>query len=239
MGNNPVNLIDPTGMAPEGWGQKEDGTIEYNADVTADNYSELGYKAYYADNTIVSNVSINGVAAGDVFFGNKAGGYHYANDFDYAYTNFKNIWNHRITRLITGDKLDMEFGISVGGVFGAQGGGDTFLTFGKGYYTGNVSDMTLSSTVGTEFFGGADFATPIGGLTGEISYSHDFTQKWDNQNRSITTSGGITWGAKANAGSVGGRYSNTRIGVGFDGRFRYSSYLDDVQTPILNPNQQF
>ncbi|MDG4950157.1 hypothetical protein NLM59_04415 [Weeksellaceae bacterium KMM 9724] len=66
------------------------------------------------------------------------------------------------------------------------------------------------------------------------SSSHDFTVD-GRQNRWITTSMGATWGMRANAGSAGIRYSNTRLGVGFEGRFRFANYLQSIQKPVINP----
>jgi hypothetical protein len=43
--NNPVNLIDPTGMSADGWGLK-DGTWEYKAVITEENFEKLGYEKY-------------------------------------------------------------------------------------------------------------------------------------------------------------------------------------------------
>ena len=81
--------------------------------------------------------------------------------------------------------------------------------------------MTLSSVTGAEAFGSASFATPYGGLGAELAVSFDPLNPFDaNSGRWITPSGGITWGAKADVGSVGVRYSNTRIGLGFDGHIR-------------------
>jgi RHS repeat-associated protein len=45
---NPINLIDPTGMSPEGvdgWGLKDNQWI-YDENITEDNYKDLGYSDY-------------------------------------------------------------------------------------------------------------------------------------------------------------------------------------------------
>jgi RHS repeat-associated protein len=42
---NPINLIDPTGMSPDGWGRKGD-QWEYDEKITKDNYKTLGYSDY-------------------------------------------------------------------------------------------------------------------------------------------------------------------------------------------------
>jgi len=48
---------------------------------------------------------------------------------------------------------------------------------------------------------------------------------WLLPHRWITTSAGVGEGAKANFGSVGVRYSNSRIGIGFDGKIRIASVI--------------
>ena len=43
--NNPINLVDPTGMSPDGWGRCGN-QWEYNEVITKDNYKDLGYSDY-------------------------------------------------------------------------------------------------------------------------------------------------------------------------------------------------
>jgi len=51
--NNPINLIDPTGMSADGSGKKGN-TWEYDEKITADNYKELGYDKYMESGTVFS-----------------------------------------------------------------------------------------------------------------------------------------------------------------------------------------
>ncbi|MDR2121692.1 MAG: hypothetical protein LBP34_01070 [Flavobacteriaceae bacterium] len=100
------------------------------------------------------------------------------------------------------------------------GGGDTFLSVGKSHWTGSVSSMTLNTVVGAEAFVGGGVSTPLGGISGEGSISFDLSKPFNtNYPRWITGSAGVTWGAKVHV-SGGVRYSNTRVGIGFDGNVR-------------------
>jgi len=60
--NNPVNLIDPTGMSADGWGLK-DGTWEYKNEITKDNFKKLGYEKYMESGNVYSTT--NDVADGE------------------------------------------------------------------------------------------------------------------------------------------------------------------------------
>lgn len=165
------------------------------------------------------------------------------------------IWNNPITRLITGDKLSLSWGVSGGKIFGSSmsgnldlilrgddagiyfdvfntgsmdvtigAGGDTFMTLGKSYFTGDVSQMTLDSTVGSSAYIGGDLATPKGGLRGSISIS-EAGNLTDINNRWITTSVGPAYGAKKSL-QLGVEWSNTRVGIGFDGKVRTANALE-------------
>ena len=68
--NNPVMWNDLSGADP-GWG-KRDNTWEYNANVTADNYSELGYSQYMPSGNVYSVT--NGVADGEYNYSLNANG---------------------------------------------------------------------------------------------------------------------------------------------------------------------
>ena len=69
--NNPINMIDPTGMEADGWG-KRGNTWEYDAEITADNYKDKGYSEYRESTNIFSTTG--GKADGDYNFSlNKDG----------------------------------------------------------------------------------------------------------------------------------------------------------------------
>lgn len=69
--NNPINLIDPTGMEAEGWGKKGN-TWEYDTEITADNYKDKGYDKYMESGTVFSQT--NGVADGEYSYSLNANG---------------------------------------------------------------------------------------------------------------------------------------------------------------------
>ena len=70
--NNPINLIDPTGMSADGWGKK-DNTWEYDAEITADNYKDKGYSEYMESGKIFSTT--DGKADGEYNYSLNKDGY--------------------------------------------------------------------------------------------------------------------------------------------------------------------
>lgn len=69
--NNPINLVDPTGMEADGWG-KRGNTWEYKEEITADNYESLGYDKYMGSGNVYSVT--NGTADGRYNFSLNANG---------------------------------------------------------------------------------------------------------------------------------------------------------------------
>ncbi|WP_248875141.1 RHS repeat-associated core domain-containing protein [Epilithonimonas zeae] len=110
---------------------------------------------------------------------------------------------------------------SLGGVIG--GGGEYNLNYFTSRFSGNVSDISLNSVVGMEWYMGGTAAV-VGGVNGGYSMSFD-----PNPNNGAvlgrwhTTTSGLSIGAKGSVG-VGFTISNTRIGVGFDGKSRIADY---------------
>ncbi|MGH1519887.1 RHS repeat-associated core domain-containing protein, partial [Chryseobacterium sp. JK1] len=115
--------------------------------------------------------------------------------------------------------------LSLGVAFGAGGEGN--LSFFSSTFTGKVSDMSLNSVVGTEAYVNGSLVSVVG-VTGSVAVSFD-----PNPNngpvagRWVTRSVGIAAGAKGSAG-VGVTISNTRVGVGFDGKIRVADYTGAV-----------
>lgn len=100
---NPINLVDPTGMAGEksdGWGKKigEDGktTWEYSHHITKENYEDLGYSEYMGAGNVFSET--NGVADGKYNYSLNADGSVHDNQGSTMKNKFKTgygttIWN--------------------------------------------------------------------------------------------------------------------------------------------------
>jgi RHS repeat-associated protein len=105
--------------------------------------------------------------------------------------------------------------VSIGAMFGA--GGEESFSFFRSNFTGDVSDITLDSTVGPEVYIKGS-VTDILGVTGKVSTTATLSgDRW------ITTSGGIAAGAKGSIG-LGVTFSNTKMGIGIDGELRIADY---------------
>ncbi|MGX9987253.1 RHS repeat-associated core domain-containing protein, partial [Soonwooa purpurea] len=169
-------------------------------------------------------------------------------------STLSSIWNSSLSRAIIPDRMGLTMNATGEAVFstGIQGGielilrgrdagiyidpGNTMsggITAGLGgsggislfasRFSGKVEDITLSSVVGMEAYGSGTLALG-GGVTG--SYSVSFDPNPNNGpvlGRWHTTSGGIVAGARGSLG-VGVSISNTRIGIGFDGKSRIADY---------------
>lgn len=114
---------------------------------------------------------------------------------------------------------------SLGLMFGA--GGETDLSFFSSTFTGKVSDLNLNTVVGTEAYVSGS-VVDIAGVVGKVSVSFDPNpNNGPVSGRWITRSVGAAIGAKNSVG-VGVAISNTRVGVGFDGKIRIADYTGAV-----------
>ncbi|MDI3322371.1 glycohydrolase toxin TNT-related protein [Pinibacter soli] len=89
--NNPIRMIDPTGMAATDWVGKTNATggtnWSWDENVKSEEQAKAaGYDSYLAPGSRIENGSINGGASGVVFMG------YSANDLGYDESNFTN-WN--------------------------------------------------------------------------------------------------------------------------------------------------
>ncbi|WP_345207886.1 RHS repeat-associated core domain-containing protein, partial [Chryseobacterium ginsengisoli] len=115
--------------------------------------------------------------------------------------------------------------LSLGAAFGA--GGETDLSFFSSTFTGKVSDMNLNSVVGTEAYLSGSLVDVVG-VVGKVSVSFDPNpNNGPVSGRWITRSIGVAAGAKGSVG-VGVTLSNTRVGIGFDGKARVADYTGAV-----------
>jgi hypothetical protein len=113
--------------------------------------------------------------------------------------------------------------LSLGVAFGAGGEGN--LSFFSSTFTGKVSDMSLNSVVGTEaYFSGS--LVDVVGVTGGVAVSFDPKNPFVGD-RWVTRSVGVAAGAKGSVGA-GVTLSNTRVGVGFDGKIRIADYTGAI-----------
>jgi RHS repeat-associated protein len=113
--------------------------------------------------------------------------------------------------------------ISLGGLIG--GSADIDYNLFTSHFSGSVSKLTLDSVVGTEAYikGGI---TPGIGINGGYSVSFDPGNPFGGDYpRWHTTTGGVSLGASTPYLGAGLTYSNTRIGIGFDGKFRFASFV--------------
>ncbi|KFF01384.1 hypothetical protein IX39_12495 [Chryseobacterium formosense] len=85
--------------------------------------------------------------------------------------------------------------------------------------------MNLNSVVGTEAYVNGSLVDIVG-FTGSVSVSFDPKNPFVGD-RWITRSVGVAAGAKGSVG-VGVTLSNTRVGVGFDGKIRVADYTGAV-----------
>lgn len=111
---------------------------------------------------------------------------------------------------------------STGVLVGASGEVD--YNFFTSQFSGKVSDMDLNSVVGTEAYAKASVLEGIG-INGGVAVSFDPKAPLSG-NRWITTFGGVSVGGSATviSGGAGVTVSNTRIGIGFDGKSRVADY---------------
>ncbi|MDR3025262.1 RHS repeat-associated core domain-containing protein [Chryseobacterium sp.] len=111
---------------------------------------------------------------------------------------------------------------STGVLVGASGEVD--YNFFTSQFSGKVSDMDLNSVVGTEAYVKASVLEGIG-INGGVAVSFDPKAPLSG-NRWITTFGGVSVGGSATviSGGAGVTVSNTRIGIGFDGKSRVADY---------------
>jgi RHS repeat-associated protein len=111
---------------------------------------------------------------------------------------------------------------STGVLIGASGEVD--YNFFSSRFSGKVSDMDLNSVVGTEAYVKASILEGVG-INGGVAVSFDPKAPLSG-NRWFTTFGGVSVGGSATvvSGGAGVTVSNTRIGVGFDGKVRVADY---------------
>jgi RHS repeat-associated protein len=115
--------------------------------------------------------------------------------------------------------------LSLGAAFGAGGEGD--LSFFSSTFTGKVSDMSLNTVVGTEAYVSGSLVDVVG-VVGKVAVSFDPNpNNGPVSGRWVTRSLGVAAGAKGSVG-VGVTISNTRLGVGFDGKIRVADYTGAV-----------
>lgn len=111
---------------------------------------------------------------------------------------------------------------SAGVLVGASGEVDYNLFTSR--FSGKVSDMNLNSVVGTEAYVKASVLEGVG-INGGAAVSFDPKAPLSGD-RWFTTFGGVSVGGSATvvSGGAGVTVSNTRIGVGFDGKVRVADY---------------
>jgi hypothetical protein len=189
--NNPLNLIDPTGMGPEGWGKGEDGTWSYNKDVTADNYKDMGYSDYRADGSILDNAKIGkDGAVGSVYLGNSA------SDVSYTKSN----------KEVTPFEVGKEWLSGQGPRDRSFTNGDTFTEMLKNH--SHVED-TRNSIIGNVANGGelaGNNPYKLGGVQGVGLYLKDYSTLLTGGltgNLAVTYLGSydLKWTATPNAGN--------------------------------------
>jgi hypothetical protein len=102
--------------------------------------------------------------------------------------------------------------------------GEVDYNFFTSRFTGKVSDMNLDSVVGTEAYVKASALEGVG-INGGVAVSFDPKAPL-NGDRWFTTFGGVSVGGSPTvlSGGAGVNVSNTRIGVGFDGKVRVADY---------------
>ncbi|MBW7870199.1 MAG: RHS repeat-associated core domain-containing protein [Flavobacteriia bacterium] len=248
--NNPVYFIDPDGMEGTDWVQKNN-LIYWDKNITSPEQAETQGLTYISDGT--DNYTYPSVNGTEVTLGENGNWTESSTEVEGGLLSA--IWNHPLTRLITGDKISLNYGVSGGSLFGASisGGLDIILrgpdagvyfdpgntgsldavfgaeidgsfTFGKSYFTGDVSQMTLDSTIGSSMHVEGVVAEGVG-VKGSISICeagniNSINNRWISINIGPVAGGGL-------AGKLGVEWSNTRVGVGFDGKVRVANALEE------------
>lgn len=112
------------------------------------------------------------------------------------------------------------------GIYASMGAGGAFsVNSERSYFIGEVKKMKLSTLNGAEMFVGGDIKTPYGGVGGEISVSTSIINKMEGSWLSLSTNVGA--GAEVSPIKAGMKASLTRIGLGFDGKWRFTNLFQE------------
>ena len=221
--NNPINLIDPTGMKPEDWYEGADGKIvwfEGNGDRKGFKYAGNSVKRgdlHYAANGNVYDDSPEG--AGRIDNSKKIMGIE---EVVITAPKKDSPWNSNLRRLITGDKVGFSVGVDATAFLGVSISFDfDWILTGSDASVFPYFGVSTGANIADGFNGSVDFSVNKAWFTGSASQVKASDLPGTSYGASI---GGkyIVGGDIGYSYSKSGKYGWHQIQVGIGGGLEFS-----------------